>query len=453
MENNMQTEESIELGKLMQILYDRRKTVGAIVSGCTITAALVAFTLPKTYISTSMVQMRSVGKNMGGAAALSELVGNFAGGSSSTTSPSSYIELMKSRAVLEPVIDSLEWENEKSKPDAKSFSGALKIENIKQTNIINVQATAGTPEKAQKISQGVVDSFLAMQTNMNKQTQSLLVKFLNERITAAKAESEEAAAKLAAYSKEHKIYAPDEQAQLAMTQLNAYDKAISDVMVEGKSAQAEYDTATAKLREQKAGSRAYHINDNSAVQAIRQSIVEKQVELVGYQEQFTDEHPQVKQAKIQLADLNRMLINEVNAIIDSNATTINSAQMEMLKNQAVAEAKISASRASEAAIKEKKAEKEAEMDKFPDDAMNYMMLKSDAEVKQKVYLSLVQECEQDKVQEAMESMDIQVIDPANLPDEDKPAGPRKKLITAIGFFIGCIISVGYGLLCYKREEA
>jgi uncharacterized protein involved in exopolysaccharide biosynthesis len=53
----------------------------------------------------------------------------------------------------------------------------------------------------------------------------------------------------------------------------------------------------------------------------------------------------------------------------------------------------------------------------------------------------------------MESMDIQIIDPANLPDEDKPAGPRKKLITAIGFVIGCLISFGYGLIQYKRKEA
>lgn len=451
---NMQTEESIDLGKLMQILYDRRKTVGTIVGGCTALALIVSLALPKTYESTTLVQMRSAGKNIGSAAALAESMGISLGGSSSSGSPLNYIELMKSRAVLEPVIDSLEWEDEKHKPNAKGFAkSVLKIENTKQTNLITVTATGKTPEEAQKISQGVVDNFLAMQTDMNKQTQSLLVKFLDERIKTAKEESEEAASKLATYSKEHKIYAPDEQAQLAITQLNAYDKAISEVIVDGKSAQAEYDTATAKMGEQKAGSRNYHINDNATVQSIRQAIVEKQVELVGYQEQFTDEHPQVIQAKSQLADLNQMLVKEVNAIVDSNAATINTAHAELLKTQAVAEAKIGAANASEAAIKEKKAEKEAEMDKFPDDAMNYLLLKSDAEVKQKVYLSLVQECEQDKVQEAMESMDIQIIDPADLPDEDKPAGPRKKLITAIGFVIGCLISFGYGLICYKREDA
>ena len=147
------------------------------------------------------------------------------------------------------------------------------------------------------------------------------------------------------------------------------------------------------------------------------------------------------------------LVNEVNAAVDSSAATLNPAYAELLKNQAVAEAQASAAGASETAIKEKKAEKEKELGSFPDAVMNYMQLDSDAKVKQEIYLSLVKQCEQDKIQEAMESMDIQIIDPADLPDEDKPASPRKMLITAIGFIIGCLLSFGYGLIQYKREEA
>jgi uncharacterized protein involved in exopolysaccharide biosynthesis len=51
----------------------------------------------------------------------------------------------------------------------------------------------------------------------------------------------------------------------------------------------------------------------------------------------------------------------------------------------------------------------------------------------------------------MESMDIQIIDPANLPAEDKPAAPKKKLIVAIGLVIGCLLSFGYSLVIYRRE--
>ena len=126
--------------------------------------------------------------------------------------------------------------------------------------------------------------------------------------------------------------------------------------------------------------------------------------------------------------------------------------MELLKNQAIAQAQASAAAASEAAIRGKKAEKEQELGKLPEDMMVYLQLQSDAAIKKQIYTNLVQQCENDKIQEAMESMDIQIIDAANLPDADKPAAPRKKLITAIGFVIGCLLSFGYGLIRYKREE-
>ncbi|MBP3817752.1 MAG: hypothetical protein J6H31_05555 [Butyrivibrio sp.] len=434
-------EDTIDLGKLASIAIAHKKEVGSIIAGCTILAAGISFILPPQYESTTLVQIRSAGKDIGGAAAIASMMGISIDGSCSHDSVESYIELMKSRHVLEPVIDSLEWEDVENKPSATGFAKSnleiknaksnLEIKNAKKTNLITVKAKGRTPEEAQKISQGVVDNFLLMQTNMNQQTQSLLVKFLSERVEKAKEEATEAATKLANYSKEHKIYAPEDQAKLALEKLNAYDKAISELVVDQKSAQAEYDTATAKIGQQKAGASTYTINDNSTVQTIRAAIVEKQVELVGYQEQYTDEHPQVKQARAQLADLNQKLVDEVNAVVSSNAATLNTAYASLLANQAVAEAKAGAATASKEALEEKKAEVEKEMGDLPDAVMNYILLESNAKLKQEVYLSLVKQCEQDKVQKAMESMDIQVIDTADLPDKDKPSAPRKKLIMAI----------------------
>ena len=83
--------------------------------------------------------------------------------------------------------------------------------------------------------------------------------------------------------------------------------------------------------------------------------------------------------------------------------------------------------------------------------MEYMRLSRDSKVKNEVYLNLVKQYEQNKIQAAMESMDIQIIDPANLPDIEKPVAPRKKLITAIGFVVGILLAMGYSLLAYRHE--
>ena len=446
---DLEKEESIDLGKLWQVAKTHRKVVGGIIVGCTILAAVISLLLPKQYESTTLVQTRDANKAMGGQAAAAMAL--FGGGSGVSSPTTNYMELMKSRTVLEPIIDAMDWEDPKKKPDAKAFAKSyLDIKNTKGTNLIEVTAKGKTPEEAQQISQSVVDNFLAMQTNNQQQTQSLLVKFLNDRIEEAKKDSDEAAQKFADYSREHKLYSPDEQLKAAITQVSAYDKSIADLQSQQKSAQAQYDVATDKLGQQKASSKAYNINDNSNVQSIRGQIVAKEVDLAGLRQRYTERHPSVVVAEQQLSQLQRQLANEVSAVVDSSAASLNPAQMELLKNQAIAEASVSAAKASEAAVRAKKSEIEQDVNKYPDEMVTYLELKSDAEIKKTIYTNLVQQCEQNKIQEAMEAMDIQVIDPANLPDEDKPSAPRKKLITAIGLALGCMIAFGYSLVMYKR---
>ena len=301
------------------------------------------------------------------------------------------------------------------------------------------------------ISQAVVDNFLLMQTDMNQETQSLLVKFLDKRIAESKQESEEAEQKLASFSKEHKIYSPDEQVKAAIEQLAVFDKAISEAEVQQKSAQAEFDAAEAKLAEQKMRSRTYNISDNTVVQKIRDQIVAKQVELVGLEQRYTDKHPDVQKAKSELQQLQGSLNAEVVASVDSNAATLNPTQSELLKSHALAAVKASVAEAEASKLKELRSKKEKDIGDMPNDVLEYMALERDVKIKGEVYLNLVKQSEQSKIQEAMDSMDIQIVDPANLPDVDKPVAPRKKLIAAIGFLIGVLLSMGYGLLLYRRE--
>lgn len=447
---DLEKEESIDLGKLWQVTKAHKKVVGGIIVGCTVIATITAFVLPKQYESTTLVQTRDANKSMGGQAAAAMAALGVGGGASSPTN--NYMELMKSRTVLDPIIDSMDWEDPDKKPDAKQFAKSnLDIKNTKGTNLIEVTAKGKTPEEAQQISQEVVDNFLKMQTDNSQQTQSLLVQFLNGRIEEAKKDSDDAAQKFADFSREHKIYSPDNQLKEAITQISAYDKSIANLQSQQKAAQAQYEVATNKLGEQKAGAKAYNINDNSTVQGIRSKIVAKQVDLVGLRQKYTDSHPSVIAAQQQLNQLQADLANEVSAVVDSNAASLNTAQMELVKNQAIAEANASAAKASEEAVRAKKDEIEQDISKYPDEMVSYLELKSDAEIKKTIYTNLVQQCEQNKIQEAMESMDIQVIDVANLPDEKKPSAPKKKLIAAIGLALGCIIAFGYSLVMYKRE--
>lgn len=443
-------EDTIDLSRLFQVMGDHKPVILGIVGICTVVALLISLILPKQYESTTLVQTRTAGKvDISGAAAAMSALG--LGGGSVPSPTMNYIELMKSRTVIEPIIDKLDFEEEK-RPDTKSFvKKYLDIKNTKGTNLIEVAAWGKSPEEAQHISQAVVDNFLLMQTNMNQQTQSLLMMFLDDRVGQAKRDAEETEEKLAAFSREHKLYSPSDQAKAAIEQMAEYDKAIGEVEVAAMSAQASLDVANEKLGEQKSASKAYNISDNTTVQKIRDQIVAKRVQIVGLGQNYTDMHPSVQQARKELEQLQELLNSEVVASVESNTTTLNPTQSQLLSNRALAAVNLAVANASEQALKEQQSKKEQELGSFPEDVMEYMRLTRDSTIKNEVYLNLVKQYEQNKIQAAMDSMDIQIVDAANLPDIEKPVAPRKMLITAIGFVIGVLLAMGYSLLVYRRE--
>lgn len=450
--NNANDNDTIDLKKLFSLMNEKKMIVIAIIVFCTIIATIVAFVLPKSYQSTTLVRVKSSSSSMSGYAAIATGFGIDIGGGSSG-SPESYIELMKSREVLEPIIAELDLPEEtKEKMTAAGFAKSnLEITNIKKTELITIAAYGKTPEEAQMISQGVADNFLALMTKLNKEDNSTTLKFLDERIKIAKEEMETAENKLAAYQQEHKIYAPDEQAKAIIANLNTYDTTIAQLQAQSEGDNAKLAGVTSQLEQQNASLLEYNVSDNTNIGNIRESIVNKRVELVGLQQQFTDEHPDVIKAKEELNSLEKSLSDEIAKAVNSQSVTLSPVQSNLLKDKISTEVQISVNNASLEALKVKQAEAQESIATLSADSVEYMRLERNAKITGQVYTSLVQNYEQTRIQEAKDSMDIQIIDAADLPKEDMPAKPNKKIIVVIGFVLGIMISFGYTLYNYSRR--
>ena len=450
--NNAKDNDTIDLRKLFSLMLEKKKIVIAIIVICTIIATIVAFVLPKSYQSTTLVRVKSGSSSMSGYAAMAAGFGIDIGGGGAG-SPESYIELMKSREVLEPIIAELDLPDEdKEKMTAAGFAKSnLEVTNMKKTDLITIVAYGKTPEEAQMISQGVADNFLALMTKLNKEDNSTTLKFLDERIKIAKEEMETAENKLAAYQQEHKIYAPDEQAKAIIANLNNYDTTIAQLQAQSEGDSAKLAGVTSQLEQQNASLLEYNVSDNTNIGNIREAIVNKRVELVGLQQQFTDEHPDVIKAKEELNSLERSLSDEITKAVNSQSVTLSPVQSNLLKDKISTEVQISVNNASLEALKAKQAEAQESIATLSADSVEYMRLERNAKITGQVYTSLVQNYEQTRIQEAKDSMDIQVIDAADLPKEDMPAKPNKKLVVAIGFVLGIMISFGYALYNYSRR--
>lgn len=453
MDNINNNDSTIDLRKLFSIMGEQKKIIIPIIVLCTVIAIVVAFVLPKSYQSNTLVRIKSSGaSNLSGYAAMAAGFGIDIGGGGSA-SPDSYIELMKSREVIQPIIDSLDMdEQQKEKMTAESFiKSNLEITNTKNTDLINIAAYGKTPEEAQMISQSVADNFLTLMTKLNKEDNSSSLKFLNDRMSIAKEEMETAENKLQAYQQEKGIYSPDDQAKALIERLSAYDTNIAQLEAQEQANSAKLQDVIGQLEQQNSSLLEYNISDNDAIMSLRTSIVNKQVELVGLQQRYTEEHPDVIQAREELAELKKSLDREIQSAVNSKSATLTPVQGNLLMEKVQTETAEAVTSASLDALKAKQQEAEGNMSTLSADSVEYMRLLRDQTITSEVYTNLVKAYENTRIQEAQESMDIQVIDAANLPREDMPAKPNKKLIIIIGFALGIMISFGYTLYVYNKR--
>lgn len=451
--NNANDNDTIDLRKLFSLMMEKKKIVLAIIVICTLIATIVAFVLPKSYQSTTLVRVKSNNiSSMSGYAAMAAGFGIDIG-SSSSASPESYIELMKSREVLNPIIEKVDLtDEEREKLKMEDFiKKYLEITNTKKTDLITIAAYGKTPEEAQMISQSVADNFLTLMTKLNKEGNSSTVNFLNDRMAIAKEEMETAENKLQAYQQEKGIYSPDDQAKALIERLSAYDMNIAQLEAQEQANSAKLQDVTGQLEQQNSSLLEYNISDNDAIMSLRTAIVNKQVELVGLEQRYTEEHPDVIQAKQELAELKRSLDREIQSAVNSKSATLTPVQGNLLMEKVQTETAKAVTSASLDALKAKQQEAEGNISTLSADSVEYMRLLRDKNITSEVYTNLVKAYENTRIQEAQESMDIQIIDAANLPREDMPAKPKKKIIAAIGFALGIIISFGYTLYVYNKR--
>ena len=134
MEDKLKDDDEIEidLGRLFGILWDRKKVAGGIIAACTLIAMIISLIIPPTFESNTLVQTNSTNKL--GASGASAAMGMLGVGSGAASPTLNYMEMMKSRTVLEPIIDQLEdiTPEEREEMTADKFAKkSLEIANVK----------------------------------------------------------------------------------------------------------------------------------------------------------------------------------------------------------------------------------------------------------------------------------------------------------------------------------
>lgn len=430
----MEEQDTIDLGQVLRVAREHRRKLISIIGVTTLLAVCLAFVLPKQYESSILVRAKSQkpgsGISLQATAALALL------GGSASNPLQSYQELLKSRSVLDPVIEQLDLPNKDKITNVAFAKSYLKFVNPKGTDLLEITATGRSPKEAQLIASSVIASFQQVLTNLNQSEQSLQMKFLLGRLAVAKNEMEQAEKNLEQFRQETRVFIPDEQAKSSIKTLSELDQRLAQQQVELETNLAKLQSVDNQLSQQNAAMAKFNIAESEVFDRIRINIVEKQMNLVALQQRYTDKHPEVILAKKEIDELTGTLQEEIMKSIQSGANVLSPVQGALLKEKVETETKLIASQAAADAIKRVQAKAEEEISNLSAHGMTYVGLERQARITQEVYDVLVKNYEQTRIQEAMESMDIQVVDEANLPKRE--SAPKKLFITVAGGILGIL---------------
>lgn len=189
----MLQEDTMDLGKLLSILWQKKKIVISLIALCTVLAGVVASVLPKEYTSKVIIQIDYSDMGTGYAVA---------------TSIIDDIELVKSNKVLLPVIEQVfDGVSQENKPDAESFTKKyLDIKNLRESRLVIISAKGRTPQEAEYIAEHVATNFLELKNNFSEENKSLVVNAFDKCIEEAAEEVNVAESAFQKYIEEHENY-------------------------------------------------------------------------------------------------------------------------------------------------------------------------------------------------------------------------------------------------------
>lgn len=426
-------EQEIDLRELWQIVRTNQKTIAKITGAFLGVAVAYLIIVPNTYQSTALLRIK---QERGLSSSIMEQlpIGN---AQLTKQQMNTNAEILKSRHVVVPVIQQTEEEKDGKYPRYEDYvKGHIVTKPYKDTEILEVDVTGKTPEKAQEANQLLVQGFLDRLTELSHAESSATREFLEQRVKSSKKELDDAETKLKKYQVKHKIFSTDNQMKSLAERITELDKVKAQNKLDMETAQA----ALGSINSQLSGAGA-SIADSPSIQQAKSKLVDLEAQKAGYVGKYTNENPKMKEVNRQISSARSSLRREISAIVAQKAPSSSAVQQKLLTDKFTNEAMIAVAQGKNDAIDQLEKKNADEIAKLPQTQQGYLQVKRDADVAQEIYVMLAKRLEEAKVAEAMVPTEVQVVDEATLPE--KPIKPRKLLTLVLALFLGLFGGTGY----------
>lgn len=459
-------EPQVSISDYLRILYQGRWII--ISSFIVVLIATIYFTLttPPQYEAATTIMIESSG-------AMERTIFDMNYFGNQNTMMFNQIEILKSRSLAESVIkrldlsdvrDSLQLFQPNDEGDYLAMrtmvailQGNMSIEQKRDTDIIDLTFTAGSPFESAYIANVIASEFQLKNSEANRSEVSELKEFVQERLDLKKSELEKSENKLREYQEQEKVASLDAETGELVNRMAEAESMLEQARVE-LQANLELKRSLTEQLEQRKQTLSADLSEISTpyLQSLQEQLAvavsERTLYITALEAQGQTPNKQyyeqgVKEYDNRIAALREKLQEEANKISASSMVKDPFALSQELINKALnAESEIKAIIAKIEALQNVVADYNVKLEDLPVKVLELARLERRRKVDEENFIFLIQKLEEIKIQEAGQSKNVRIIDEAIEPLS--PVKPKKKLNLMLGVLIGVGLGVG---LAFLRE--
>src|SRR6266850_498121 len=304
------------------------------------------------------------------------------------------------------------------------FRGGLTIQLVPSSRLIQVSYTHPDPRFATEITNTLVKTFIEENFRTKYEAVTQTSEWLSRELADLQLKVQTAEEKLVRYQKDHSILGVDEKQNIVTAKLDELNKELTAAQTDRIEKEADYRLATDA--DPSSFTPVTPNGRGSLLDKLREKEAELDTQYAQATTQFGAGYPKVTELSNQLQQVRAAIESEKKKIRDRMRDEYSAAvQRENLLASAFNQQKQEANQLNESAIE-------------------YTVLKRDAESNRQLYQDLLQRLKEAGVSAGLRSSNIRVVDIARTPTE--PITPNVRRNLELGMLLGLGLGIGLALL-------
>lgn len=308
-----------------------------------------------------------------------------------------------------------------------SLKKSLDIQPSKESNVISVAYKAPDPRFAAALANAFVQAYIATALELRVNPAKQYNSFFDDQAKAARATLEAAQTKLSNFQRQNGIVVNDERLDVEMARLNE----LSTQLVTFQAMTAESNSRQAQATGA-SGDRLQEVLNNPVIGQLKSDLNRAEARLQELSTRYGDNHPQVVEARANIAELRSRVEAETRRVTGGTVVT------NTINRQREAETR--------AALEAQRA-KVLRLKAMRDEGA---VLLRDLESAQRAFEGVSARLTQSGLESQSTQSNISVLSQAVAPV--KPSSPNIFLNVALSVVVGMILSVGIALLLELRDR-